>query len=170
MLIAAWILSAYQKALRETWLDWIQGEAVVHGPREAPAPLLMACVKSTTLILCFMNCALPFLPWCTLTCPCKLPETKRLKKILKSQPFFFSDVPWRCFKVVGEGTCLNVMIWVFMFCSHSLRWNAHFIKVMEGCCSICSPHECKVGFASLKTSSEIWMLNYKALVRAELGR
>lgn len=58
----------------------------------------------------------------------------------------------------------------FMFSSHSLRWNAHFIKVMEGCCSIYSPHECKVAFASLKTFSEIWMLNYKALVRAELGR
>lgn len=151
------------------WTDtWSQGDPVLKACVKAQPQICLHFMfhKSSSLV-CIM---IPF-ACCRLTCPYK-PRTfiKRWwkKTPLKSQPVLI------CHGAVSKlsGRELVLMYWfrVFMFSSHSLRWNAHFIKVMEGCCSICSPHECKVGFASLKTFSEIWMLNYKALVRAELGR
>lgn len=55
-------------------------------------------------------------------------------------------------KVVAEGNLFQCNdSGGFMFCSHSLRWNAHFIKVMKGRCRVHTPHECKVAAASLKS-------------------
>lgn len=81
------------------------------------------------------------------------------RKTLKSGPICHGAGPklsWRelvLMQWLSFFFCCCCNFFFFMFFSDSLRWNAHFIKVMEDCCGIRSPHECKVGLCTLRRVS-----------------
>lgn len=111
MLIAGWMAAAYQQALGALLaplagrLYWLVGS--LSRGRVEPAGWDL----------------LPPLPGVSLCEKVKLPPPKG-----SSAPFN------RSFQKLLHplGTCFSVAIHFFMFSSHSLGWNAHFIKVTKG--------------------------------------